>query len=140
MQICNIYIYINQNLYKIYGSSMTSIRLAVFFLFLATGLERVDCATCTQGQYLTQSNQCTPCPAGTYCALSTGCISNCTQCPLNSGSMAGASTCLGPFCQSCPPGFYCEGGTSIKVSMPVTFSNNQFCSKKKTERLQANLV
>ena len=71
-------------------------------------------AACSAGQFYANAI-CSPCPAGTYCPLSTGCASNCTACPPNSGCMPGATTCLGPFCQACPPGYYCGGGLSIQV-------------------------
>ena len=77
-------------------------------------------AACTPGTYsVPPSTACLACPAGTYCALSTGCESACSACPPNSGSQAGASTCIGPFCQSCPVGYFCVGGTSIQARTPL---------------------
>lgn len=95
----------------------------VFLLFL---LSSSCAAACTPGQYSIAGATpavCYPCAAGTYCASTLGCLNNCTQCPPNSGSMAGASTCMGPFCQLCPPGYYCGGGLSIQGCPVGTYSS-----------------
>ena len=95
-----------------------------FLVLICTLIPPSEAIACTQGQFYTlPSSVCTQCPAGTYCPLSGGCFSNCTQCPPNSGSMPGASTCLGPFCQTCPPGFYCGGGILLQGCPTGTYSS-----------------
>lgn len=104
----------------------------LYFLFLSYHVKATQ-LICTAGQYYSfvggnASNNntiaaCHPCNAGTYCSLAIGCLNNCTQCPPNSGSMSGASTCMGPFCQICPPGYFCGGGLSIQGCPVGTYSS-----------------
>ena len=84
------------------------------------------CQGCTQGQYYLPSTPtlCVACPPGSYCPLSLGCNASCPLCPPNSGSAAGASTCIGPFCQTCPAGFYCSGGTMLQGCPTGTYSSS----------------
>ena len=76
--------------------------------------------SCQSGQYFNSSSPlqiCVQCPAGTYCPLSQGCPSFCTQCPPNSGSMAGVF-CIFPK-RKRRRGIKCKPGRCFNMSGPI---------------------
>ena len=79
-----------------------------------------SCSDCIQGKYSgSGATECSSCPAGAYSeTIGAASIATCRPCAALAGNFC-PSAFQGPVTgTTCPPGHYCEGGTSDKVPCP----------------------
>ena len=111
------------------------------------GSHHLDHCRCSEGYYLTETNQCLQCPMGAFCTNET--LTWCSSFDSSLTTMAAGSTSrdqcvcpLGKFrlyandtCKTCPQNYYCPSEAVTLLPNAVACSDNQFTlTEGNTER------